>query len=624
MVIGSLLLVIGAGLFAVLVRPPAATHTPAALAATPAAASAAATTAAEGPPPAGPAPSPRPRIAVLPFVNLSPDPKDAFFTDGVQEEILTALTNDAPGLEVVSRTTMASYRGKPVTVRTLAQELNCTHVLEGSLRREGDEVRLTVQLVDARNDSHVWAQNYDRKLVSAMALESEVAGAVATQLSQRLVPKLAGAGTTSDPLAYDLYLKARAAAEQASGAGSTAGFAAALQLLDQVIARDPRFVRAYLQRMAIRARWFMDNYVGPDEALAPAHRDLETAQKLAPDDPGVTAFAAVMAFTELDYARSLELFESAEAAGVADPEVLDWKNQLLFAMGRYPEAMALSRRLAELDPRNESAQERWLFMAMEMHQYAEALRLADVGIARGQALPEWQEQRAMVLFYAGGDLKPRRLFYASALKMSWRSAQDVQDHLGVAFEQLFLEHRFKELRALLDQSPIEDWRCTYIDWPLYRVGMTPIADVGGWTDLLLGDARRARQDGQKILEFLKRTPETRFNGWFRTFLRADAALFMGDAEAANRLGAQSVAQARASGDVSDQMNAYVNSIRVLAWTARKAEAVEHLTELSSAVPGLWPGEITGNPTFTVPLGPFKDYQELTARLNAEMRALDLK
>jgi TolB-like protein len=620
MVIGAILLVIGAGLFVLLVRPP--TGPGAAEATSPAQTSAAASV--EGPPPASPAPVLKPRIAVLPFVNLSPDPKDAFFTDGVHEEILTALTNEAPGLDVLSHTTMATYRGKPVTVQALARDLNCTHVLEGSVRREGDEVRLTVQLIDARNDSHLWAQNYDRKLISAMALESEVATAVAKQLSQRLAPKLAGAGTTADPLAYDLYLKARAAADQAYKVGSKAGLEQAIALLDQAIQRDASFVRAYLQRMVLRTGLFHNNFVNPDEALPAAQRDLETAQRLAPTDPGVTAYAAVLAFTQLDYARALALFESAEAAGVADPEVLDWKNQLLFAMGRYPEAMALSRRLAELDPKNEDAQHRWLYMAMEMHQYAEALRLADVGVARAQEISDWQEERAMVLFYAGGDLEPRRQFYAQAIKMDWHTAQDVQDNLLAAFDQLFLEHRFRELRALLDQSPVGEWRCTYIDWPLFRVGLSPIADIGGWTDLLLGDSARARQDGEKILEFLRHTPETRFNRWYRSLLRADAALFMGDTEAANRLAAESVAQARATADVSDQMNAYVDSIQVLAWTPRKAEAVEHLTELSTAVPGLWPGEIGGNPIYSVPLGPREDYRELVARLNEQMRALNLK
>src|SRR5215469_5452116 len=113
----------------------------------------------------------RPRLAILPFENLSPDPANAFFADGLHEEVLATLAQRAPELEVISRTTMLLYRAAPKPVETIARELGATHVIEGSVRRAGQRVRLTLQLIDARTDAHVWAQDYDRRLVDALTLQ---------------------------------------------------------------------------------------------------------------------------------------------------------------------------------------------------------------------------------------------------------------------------------------------------------------------------------------------------------------------------------------------------------------------------------------------------------------------
>jgi TolB-like protein len=567
----------------------------------------------------------KPRIAVLPFDNLSPDPSNAFFTDGVHEEILTTLANRASGLEVISRTTMNSYKGRSVAVQTLARELDCNYILEGSVRREGREIRLTLQLIDARNDSHLWAQDYDRKLENTMALESEIAAAVAAQLSLRFADTLPAATSTSNPLAYDLYLKARATEANARQDDSVEGYHSAERLLDRAIEIDPNFVRARLQRMALHLRLFLYNYASADDMLALAHRDLDATRRLAPSDPTVTGWSAVLAFAEMNYASALELFDSAEAAGLADPELLDWKHILLYSMGKYPAAVALSQRLADLDPKNEDAQVRWWYMLISMHEYREALALADTGIIRGQAAEAWKVNRATVLFYGGGNLEPRKASFAPTLTEPWRTAQDLQDNISNAFFELFLEHRFKDLRTLIDQVPqVEDWNCRYIDWTVYRIGLTPVADTRGWADLLLGDREATRHDGQRILDYLQRHPDTKWSRWFHLMLRADAQLFLGDGRAANRTAAEAVALTRLTPDVSDQMNAYVWSTHILAWTDAKQDAVKRLVELSTSVPGLWPGEITGNPIFSMPLAQLDGYKELSERLSAQMRGLQLK
>jgi TolB-like protein len=126
-----------------------------------------------------------PRLAIMPFANLSPDPSDAFFADGLHEEILSTLSRCLPAVAVISRTTMLSYRQKPKPIGDIAHELGATHVMEGAVRREGDHLRLTLQLVDAETDRYLWSQTYDRTLSSAMTLESEIATDVASRLCER-------------------------------------------------------------------------------------------------------------------------------------------------------------------------------------------------------------------------------------------------------------------------------------------------------------------------------------------------------------------------------------------------------------------------------------------------------
>jgi TolB-like protein len=624
LMVGSLLLVIAALLLVALVRPGPEASEPVVAAGNselPAVTRSAAPTVASAPPDASAMPL-RPRIAILPFENLSPDPRNAFFTDGVHEEILTTLANHAPGMEVISSTTMSTYRGKPVTVQTLTHDLRCTYVLEGSVMREGNEVRLTLQLVDARTDSHIWAQDFDRKLVNAMALERDVAAAVTAQLSLKFAGAVAGEGLASNPVAYDLYLKARAAESEALEAGSLTGLEEAAGQLDRAIAADPRFARAYLERMSLRLQEFLYNYVPPDEVMAKARADLAVARQLAPSDPITTAYAGFMDYVELDYAQALQKFEAAEAAGLADPQLLNWKDNLLFAMGRYQEAAALSSRLADLDPKNDAAQKNWVYMLMELHQYKAALRLVD-SLSVGDP-DDWQDTRYEVLAYAGGDFGPRNAELNPSLRKPWRTAQDVQSHYGAAALVLPLQHRYEELRHLIDESPVDEWRSDYHVWQLYRVGPSPVANERGWMDLLLDDPVQARRDSARVLAFLEHTPETKWNRWFRLMLRAEAELFDGNGDAAAHTAAEAVALTRTHPDVSNQMDAYVWSTQILAWTRQKDEAVRRLEELSTSIPGLWPGYIPAEPKFSVPLAHDAGYLALTARLTEQMRALELK
>src|SRR5881398_2121784 len=188
-------------------------------------------------------------IAVLPFENFSEDKAFVFFADGVQDEILTDLAKIAD-LKVISRTSVMQYKNTAIrNLPEIAQALKVAHVLEGSVQRSANRVRVSAQLIDARNDTHVWAEKYDRDLADIFAIQSEIAEKIADQLQAKLSPReksTMNERPTSDIVAYDLYLRAK---ELIYGDISPNRWREntlkAVQLLDQAVARDPTFLLAY-------------------------------------------------------------------------------------------------------------------------------------------------------------------------------------------------------------------------------------------------------------------------------------------------------------------------------------------------------------------------------------------
>jgi TolB-like protein/tetratricopeptide (TPR) repeat protein len=569
-------------------------------------------------PSAPPEAAERPRIAVLPFENLSPDPNNAFFTDGMHEEILTALANDVPGLDVISRTTMDTYKGKAVTAQALSKELHCNYVLEGSMRREGNEARLALQLIDARGDRHVWAQDFDRKLVNIMALESEVAAAVAVQISSKLQSAFPTSAGATNPTAFDLYLKARAAEENAGDYSPLGEWQAVQAQLDQALKLDPDFTRAYVERIGVRVSLFIFNHDPAGATLAAAHQDLETAKRLAPRDPLVTSAEAVLGYAEKDYDRSLRLFEAAENSGLSDSRMSEWKGKLLFAMGRYQQAAALDEQLFNLDPKNEVLNDDRWFALMELHQPQAAMRAAAL---RSDSTARARVEDVVRSMFAGDKASFER-------ENEWLTTAplDTPQNIDVNLAQFVLSGlqylgRFREAREVIDKANVTSVRGGPLDWPARRIGRFPVADLRGWFDLLLGDVSEARRDGQGILNFLRHEPETKWNKWFRTLLLADAQLLAGNADQAIATADNAIALTRADVDVSDQMNAVQWATQIRAWAGAKEQAVAGLDTLSTSIPGLWPGEIVIDPVWRVPLAGNESYKRLCARIDAQMKAV---
>jgi TolB-like protein/DNA-binding winged helix-turn-helix (wHTH) protein len=559
-------------------------------------------------------PAGKPRIAILPFENLSPDPANAFFTDGLHEEIGVALAQKVPGLDVISRTTMMVYRRQPKSVAEIARELGATHVIEGSVRRETDQVRLTLQLIDTRTDDPVWAQNYDRTLANALTLQSEVAGNVASQLSLRLLGgDRANRPLTRDPEAFDYYLKGTLAR------GSLTGIVTPLEVIRTIdesmsaaIARDPSFAAAYAKRAGARMLPFIYNIDTSERQIGLIHSDLETAERLAPEDPYVLGARALsLQMVENDFDRALAYFARAEAAGLVDPPLMVNKGYLLASIGRTEEGIGIYERQLAIDPRNPYIIRGYAVMLSALRRPVEAVRALNLGIQQiSDNAATLRVVRALLLFNHAGKALPRT---RASLPLESTASLRGTTH------RLLLQKDYADAERLLEAFPEKTGRSEFLG-----AGAEPVARLSGWTHMLLANRDYAASDGQIVLDFASRAKETIWNNFFLRLLAADAYVFTGDAARARTAARDALDLAQKTGDKFIWVRTAAEAARAYAWSGAEEEALALLEELSTSVPGLAPAEISRDPLYSVPLASNARYRALSARMEEQMRATKLE
>ncbi len=357
---------------------------------------------------------PEKSLAVLPFENLSEEKANAFFTEGVQDEILTNLSRIAD-LKVISRTSVMQYKsGAPRNLRKIGEELGVAHVLEGSVQRAANKVRVNAQLIDARNDAHLWAQTYDRDLADVFAIQSEIAKAIADQLQAKLSPnekKAIEQPPTTDLAAFDLYSRAKSLLLTA--AFSVTGepdLRKAIELLDEAVKRDPSFFDAYCQ--LARAHEFIYALRGSDHTparLALAEAAVQAATRLRPDAAEThLARAQYLYYGRRDYAGALAELEIARRALPNDPRLFELTGYILRRRGQQEEGLRNLQRAVELDPRNLFTLQQIALSYQYLGRYAEAIAALDRVLA---IVPDNVETRvARGLFYLcwKGDTRPLR------------------------------------------------------------------------------------------------------------------------------------------------------------------------------------------------------------------------
>ncbi len=300
---------------------------------------------------------PQKSIAVLPFQNLSRDEANAFFADGVQDEILTDLARIAD-LKVISRTSVMDYKsGVARNLRKIGQQLEVANVLEGSVQRSGNRVRVNVQLIDTRNDRHLWGQSYDRDLADVFAIQSEIAKTIADELHAKLSPNEKSEierPATKDITAFDLYTRAKQLFSTPSfNVGSKPNLLQAVGLLNESVARDPSFFRGFCQLAFVHDALYFFGHDRTSARLSLAEAALEAASRLRPD-AGETHVARAwnLYWGHLDYDGALAELEVARRTLPSDPQILFLTGLVQRRQGHWEESTRSFERAANFDPRN--------------------------------------------------------------------------------------------------------------------------------------------------------------------------------------------------------------------------------------------------------------------------------
>src|SRR5437867_9203779 len=296
-------------------------------------------------------------IAVLPFESLSEDKSNAYFADGIQDEILTKLAGIGD-LKVISRSSTARYKSKPEDVKTVAHELGVATVLEGSVQKAGDKVRVNVQRLDALRDTHLWAKTYDRDLKDVFTVESEVAQEIADTLRAKLSPSQSDAlatAPTRDTEAYDLFLKGEYEEHQAESILNAEPFDRAQIFYRQALARDPNFALAYarLAYSELTRHWFISNLTSAE--LTEVKSNIDRALAIAPASPDAhLALALFYYWGYRDYDPALrELGRTLELQPTSSNS-REYRAAIFRRRGEWQRALAEFDRAAELDPREPS------------------------------------------------------------------------------------------------------------------------------------------------------------------------------------------------------------------------------------------------------------------------------
>jgi TolB-like protein/Tfp pilus assembly protein PilF len=293
---------------------------------------------------------PKKSIAVLPFDNLSRDPDNAFFTEGVQDEILTRLAKVAD-LKVIARTSTQKFKSAPENLSEIAKQLGVLNILEGSVQKANDQVRVNVQLINAMTSTHLWAEIYDRKLTDIFAVESDIAKSIADTLQAKLTgseKRMMSSQPTTDTTAYELYHKGRSLWERRSGDN----IPRAIAFYEQAIARDPNYAPAYAGLANAYALLPIYTATAPRDANPKAK---EAAMKAFRLDPNLAeahvALAKMLYFDELDLAGAIREYRRAIELQPNYATAHHWLgNDALASLGRFEEAIAEGRRAVELDP----------------------------------------------------------------------------------------------------------------------------------------------------------------------------------------------------------------------------------------------------------------------------------
>jgi TolB-like protein/Flp pilus assembly protein TadD len=445
--------------------------------------------------------APEKSIAVLPFENRSEDKANAYFAEGIQDEILTRLAKIAD-LKVISRTSTQHYKSAPENLPEIARQLGVAHILEGRVQKSGDAVRVNVQLIKAANDSHLWADTYDRRLTDIFSVESDVAKAIADQLRAKLTgqeEQVIAAKPTDNPEAYDAYLRGLAYTLKAGGTTS-ANSLGAQKYLREAVRLDPKFALGWALLSFVDARGYLTQTLQPTVALGDESRQAaETALTLQANLGEALHAKGYYHYSCLkDYDTAVRYFEQARQFlpnGSQIPESLAYVAR---RRGQWDRSESYFNEAERLDPRNVNLLGQHARSYIHLRRFPEALRKLDQVLNITPDDVDTLAQKAAIA-QAEGDL-PR----ASALLAPLQPVADDPIPLEAQAYQAILEHRPAQIIPRLKEILAKpDPALGYLNGEL-RFWL-------GWAQEVAGDHAAAqeswRQARSELEPFLKEQPE---------------------------------------------------------------------------------------------------------------------
>jgi serine/threonine protein kinase/Flp pilus assembly protein TadD len=375
---------------------------------------------------------PEKSIAVLPFENLSDEKQNAYFTDGVQDEILTDLAKIAD-LKVISRTSVMQYKsGAERNLREIAKALGVAHVVEGSVQRAGNRVRVSAQLIDARTDTHLWADRYDRDLADVFAIQSEIAKTIADQLQAKISPGEKAAiekAPTTDLAAFELYERAKALwADVTDPLHAKENLPQAAQLLDKAVASDPQFLLAWCLLSRVHGALYWTGHDRTLPRLDLANVAVQTALRLQPEaGEAHRALATYYYYGFRDYARARSELAVARRTLPNDAEIFLYTGLIDRREGHWDDSTRNLERALELDPHNLFTLQQLALSYLAQHRYQDAIRIYDRTLTIVPGDPLTRITRAEVILRWKADIKPYHATLATLIAENPSIAPDVDN-----------------------------------------------------------------------------------------------------------------------------------------------------------------------------------------------------
>ena len=438
-------------------------------------------------------------IAVLPFENLSEEKANAYFADGIQEEILTRLAKIAD-LKVISRTSTQHYKSAPENLPEIAKQLGVAHILEGSVQKSGDAVRVNVQLIKAATESHLWAETFDRKLTDIFSVESEVAKAIADQLRAKLTGKeeqVIAAKPTDNPEAYDAYL--RGLAYSLKTANTPANVLGAQKYLREAVRLDPKFALAWALLSYVDARGYITTALQPTVALREEVRQAaETALTLQPNLGEAVLAKGYYHYCLKDYDTAVRYFEQARQLLPNSSQIPESLAYVARRRGQWDRSESYFNEAERLDPRSVNMLSQHALTYICLRRFPEALRKFDQVLDITPDDVDTLAEKAAIA-QAEGDL-PR----ASAILARLHPAADITQALEQQVYQAILERR---------PAPIVPRMKEILSKPDPSLGFYngELRFWLGWAQEVAGDHAAAQESWQQARSeldaFLKEQPE---------------------------------------------------------------------------------------------------------------------